>query len=247
MNKQVEKTKLFHCKQGFPLKEDLTKHEDDDEKTTAYLDEIANEMLTSATMIENKMKTDGGYDLRLARTQLMMEELGETILGLAYRDEIATLDGLSDLSFVTIGTAVSYDLPLIEGLNAVCDSNLTKSPHAKDDKRVRDKGPDYRSPNLKRVLSLHRGVKVNAHRTSCVEGGQTYNTSVLVKRRFSSPLNAWWIYVAEGGATGYESMRVEDVPNMKEGWGACAGTKNRWDKLFLPAESMQKIQNWLKQ
>lgn len=150
-NKQVEKTKLFHCKQNFALNKDLTKF-----TTSDLLVDVGNELLTTSIMLENLMKTDD--DLRLARAQIMIEELGETIIGLAYVDEIATLDGLSDLAFVTIGTAISFDLPLIEGLNEICDSNLTKSPHKKDDARLRDKGPDYRPPKIKRVLALYRGM-----------------------------------------------------------------------------------------
>ena len=159
MKTQIQKVRSFHRKQKFPCDKDLTSYKDDEE-TTSYLNDIASEILTSATMMENRMKREDHYDLRIARAQLMIEELGEIILGLANCDEVLTLDGLGDLAFVTIGTAVSFGLPLSEGLEEVCESNLTKSPHKKDDSRVRDKGPDYRPPNLRKVMALHRGVKV---------------------------------------------------------------------------------------
>ena len=247
MNAQVKKVKKFHRKQRFPLGVDLTKC-NGDRKTSEYLNEIADEMLLSAIMIENKMKHDGGYDLRLARTQLMIEELGETIQGLAYCDEIATFDGLSDLAFVTIGTAVSFGLPLVEGLDEVCDSNLTKNPHEDDDKRLRDKGPDYRLPNLKKVLLPFRSLVVQAEKTSCISNEQTRIVSVCVKIKYHEEPKSQWIYLAEGGVTGYESMPVDGVSErLNDGWCACAGTKGRWDTLFIPADSMQKIQNWLEE
>ena len=158
MTTQIQKVKVFHRKQGFPCDRDLTSYKNDEE-TTQYLDHLASGLSMSAKTIENRMKLANSYDLRIARAQLMIEELGETIVGLANCDEVETLDGLSDLAFVTIGTAVSFGLPLNEGLEEVCSSNLTKSPHKKDDARVRDKGPDYRPPNLKKVMALHRGVK----------------------------------------------------------------------------------------
>jgi hypothetical protein len=50
--------------------------------------------------------------------------------------------------------------------------------------------------------------------------------------------------VLEGGVTGYESMYLES-PNVEEvlahGWNACAGTVGRWDALFIPPESIQRV------
>lgn len=48
------------------------------------------------------------------------------------------------------------------------------------------------------------------------------------------------------GVTGWESFYIDhwstNLEGMKKsGWLACAGTKGRWDKLFIPAEEMQKI------
>lgn len=44
------------------------------------------------------------------------------------------------------------------------------------------------------------------------------------------------------GVTGYESFEFESDINkrIKEGgWSACAGTKDRWDSLFIPADQMK--------
>lgn len=51
------------------------------------------------------------------------------------------------------------------------------------------------------------------------------------------------LYIRKGGVTGYESFYVKDYhdPEHKRGWTACAGTKGRWDKLFIPPEEMKKV------
>ena len=48
-----------------------------------------------------------------------------------------------------------------------------------------------------------------------------------------------------GGVTGYEDFYIEDkytqLDKMFErGWIACGGTKNRYDRLFIPGEEMEK-------
>jgi hypothetical protein len=47
------------------------------------------------------------------------------------------------------------------------------------------------------------------------------------------------------GVTGFESFYIDhfttDIKGMKNfGWTACAGTKDRYDKLFIPPEEMRK-------
>jgi hypothetical protein len=96
------------------------------------------------------------------RAQLMVEELGETIEAMAKLDDVALVDGLSDLQFVTIGASEAFGLPTEAGLNEVCDSNLTKDPRSDADHRLRDKGPNYRPPNILRVLD-----EWYAHRDAC--------------------------------------------------------------------------------
>lgn len=97
-------------------------------------------------------------DRRLLRAHLLIEELGEMLMALGERFEIEVLDGLADLLYVLVGAAVTMDLPLSEAFEEVHASNMTKEKRS-DDKfkdRVRDKGPNYRGPNLLRVLQQHR-------------------------------------------------------------------------------------------
>ena len=247
-DKQFEKTKLFHCKQGFSINENLTELKEHVIMSEFLENDIAKSLLELATAMEEMMKTC--EDPRLARTQLMVEELGEAIQGLANCDELETLDGLADLAFVTMGTAIAFGLPLPQAVDEVCTSNLTKAKRSKEDIRLRDKGPNYVPPNMKRILALHRGVEVNAIRTNCRTGVNKTVSVRIMKSFYAGSLNEWQITITKGAVTGYESMTVKNVyirTSKNTGWYACAGTKNRWDTLFLPATSMQKIVEWLKE
>lgn len=243
MNKQVEKTKLFHRKQNFVLNEDLKTYKDNS-AVSDLLKQVRDTLINISTELELVMKTES--DVRIARSQIMIEELGETILGLANCDEIETLDGLADLNFVTIGTAITFDLPIIEGLDEVCNSNLTKDPRKKDDIRLRDKGPNYRPPNLKQVSSIHRGIWVNAIRIDC-RTDTKIETKVRIQHRYPRDAGEAFIYVTSGGVTGFESMRVSHVlTRNRDEWIANKKTPFIFDGLIIPAESMFEIRKWLK-
>lgn len=97
-------------------------------------------------------------DLRLLRVHLMIEELAETMSGIASGDEVHALDGLADLMYVAVGTAVTMDLPLSEAFDEVHRSNMTKKRMKVDDYRIRHKGDKWEPPNLERVMANHRRV-----------------------------------------------------------------------------------------
>lgn len=51
------------------------------------------------------------------------------------------------------------------------------------------------------------------------------------------------VFTLLGGPTGYESFRMNEkniAQIVENGWVACMGTKNVWDKIFIPAEEMRK-------
>ena len=51
------------------------------------------------------------------------------------------------------------------------------------------------------------------------------------------------VFELRDGPTGYESFRMTEktISQIAEnGWTACMGTKNVWDKIFIPAEEMRK-------
>ena len=86
-------------------------------------------------------------------------------------------------------------------------------------------------------------ITVKGIRTNCVTTLESI-ISVSMELRFHEGLGSeyWWA-ITEGGVTGFESYDSEHTDRMIEkGWMACMGTKGVWDKLFIPAKSMLKIQ-----
>ena len=158
MKSLVDKVREFHIKQQFPVDlrlEDCKRNVD----CSKYLKDTATNVLTISDQIESLLIEE--TDPRLLRAHLILEEACESILGLANCDEVELLDGLSDALYVDIGTAVTFNLPITEGLMEVCFSNLTKSPRDLDDPRVRVKGDNYKPPNLRRILDEFRKVKTD--------------------------------------------------------------------------------------
>lgn len=103
----------------------------------------------------------GRRDNRVIRAKLMVSELSEVLDALATRDEVALADGLADLEYVTVGTAVSFMLPLGAVFDEVHRSNMTKSTvgeavanHTGD----KGKGPGYEEPRVAEVLERHTRV-----------------------------------------------------------------------------------------
>lgn len=86
------------------------------------------------------------------RAHLLVEELGELLLAMSKDDLVEILDGLADLSYVTIGTALDYNLPLAEAFIEVHRSNMTKTRTDDKDVRLRKKGDGYIPPDIKGVL-----------------------------------------------------------------------------------------------
>ena len=61
------------------------------------------------------------------RISLMQEELIETVAAMEQGDLLEIADGLADLCYVTIGTAVAYGIPLDKVFNEVHRSNMSKA------------------------------------------------------------------------------------------------------------------------
>ena len=72
---------------------------------------------------------------------------------------------------------------------------------------------------------------------------------MTVEYLHSKYVEGLWVKITEGGVTGYESMKAELLGERHDdnGWSACAGTKRRWDGLFIPPEEMQKVIKWFSQ
>lgn len=85
----------------------------------------------------------------ILRAHLMIEELSELLVGMAHHSKVDMLDGLADLCYVVIGTALDYDLPLAQAWNEVHKANMTKP--CGDNLRV-SHGDNYTPPDIQGVL-----------------------------------------------------------------------------------------------
>ena len=89
------------------------------------------------------------------------------------------------------------------------------------------------------MLRINGKQKIKGLRTDCFSNFEQvieldYYAKVGVGYRL-------WFYITPG-ITGYESFEInpDSIKRVKAGgWSACAGTKGRWDKLFIPAHEMQ--------
>jgi predicted HAD superfamily Cof-like phosphohydrolase len=110
----------------------------------------------SAEVILQDFKRDMA-DVRYLRLHLILEEVAELIGCFAKQDAVGVADALGDLMYVTLGTAVTFDIPLEKIFNEIHRSNMSKEPQESDpDKaRVRDKGPNYSPPNLAEIMRNH--------------------------------------------------------------------------------------------
>jgi predicted HAD superfamily Cof-like phosphohydrolase len=158
MKDSLEKVRDFHTKYGFLVNGDLKSklHSVVVSKTLRYIGE---KILEEAKSLEKDAiyYRDNG-DERLYRCHLMTEEFGELLISLADMDEEGLLDGIDDVIYTILGTAVAYDQPADEGFDEVHRSNMTKPLKTKTDPRMRDK-VGYVPPNLKGILAAYKARK----------------------------------------------------------------------------------------
>ena len=117
-----------------------------DEETLKMISQVVN-------VLAQRLR--GHRELRMNRAHYVLEECAEFIAALAKRDEVEVLDALADLEYVTVGTAVTFGLPLEEAFDEVHRSNMTKTPSGP----VCDghpKGPSYEPPDLARIIREHK-------------------------------------------------------------------------------------------
>lgn len=114
----------------------------------------------------------GETDARPRRCHLIGEEAGEFIEALGEGDEVKALDAFADLLYVVFGTAGTYGWPMSGAFKEVHDSNMTKEKQADDPgkARVRQKGPNFRMPDIAGVLSRFRESGSGAPDDASVSG-----------------------------------------------------------------------------
>lgn len=147
----------FHVKHKFPVHVEWKYGAKKDTQIPAdlpYLVHAGHELKSLADRIQGtavQLQEQG--DPRLYRAHLMIEELGELCLSMGAGEKLGTLDGGIDLLYVLLGTlGTTFNLPVDEAFEEVHASNMTKMPRTSDNLRMRNKGSQYRKPDLARVL-----------------------------------------------------------------------------------------------
>jgi Phosphoribosyl-ATP pyrophosphohydrolase len=90
--------------------------------------------------------------VRDCRIALLAEEVEELRVALLAGDLVGIADGVADVVFVAVGTAVTYGLPFDALLTEVFRSNMTKTNPP--DALKLAKGPGYEPPDIAGVLGL---------------------------------------------------------------------------------------------
>jgi predicted HAD superfamily Cof-like phosphohydrolase len=90
------------------------------------------------------------------RKKLITEEYCEVIKAFGDNDIVEIADGLADLVYVAIGTAISYGIPFDRIFHEVHLSNMTKTPSKAYEGQkygeVNPKGPDFKRPEIGQIL-----------------------------------------------------------------------------------------------
>lgn len=141
---------LFHKTHGFPVSKDLFQTMKSSETDSAL------------AAVEGRLEASSEFladfkDVRAYRVHLLLEEAGEYLHALRYGDEIAAGDAIGDLLYLLLGEAVTWNLPAEELLQEVINSNASKQKRDPEtNPRMRDKGPNYRPPDIKAAIERGR-------------------------------------------------------------------------------------------
>lgn len=164
MQKMSTSVAQFHQKHGFPVGLSLV-----NTGTQGASTPLLNDALYTLAKLAESLKQPGvdlqeAGDPRVYRLHLMVEELAEVAEALQLRREADLADGLADLAYVVAGTAVTYNIPLEVVVDEVHQSNMTKQVRTIDNLRMKDKGPDYRPPDI--MSAVERGRAMNEWTTT---------------------------------------------------------------------------------
>jgi predicted HAD superfamily Cof-like phosphohydrolase len=89
--------------------------------------------------------------VRDLRTALLIEEVRELYDAAMCGDIVGIADGIADVVYVAVGTAIAYGIPFDAVFAEVHRSNMTKSNTPDEAKLV--KGPGYEPPDIAAVLA----------------------------------------------------------------------------------------------
>lgn len=118
-----------------------------------YYDDVRNFhlMARQAAPATPRLLDDNSF---LRRTKLIMEEYTELLDAHMFGDLIEFADGLADLTYVVLGTAVEAGMPFDPIWNEVHRSNMTKEGGYLDKSGKFIKPPTYSPANLRPILEM---------------------------------------------------------------------------------------------
>jgi predicted HAD superfamily Cof-like phosphohydrolase len=88
------------------------------------------------------------------RGDLIFEEAGETIRAIDHDDLAAAVDGLADLIYVCLGTAVAWGVDLSPIFEAVHAANMAKEPDPGGRKPLKPEG--WKPPDVAALIEAQR-------------------------------------------------------------------------------------------
>jgi predicted HAD superfamily Cof-like phosphohydrolase len=94
-----------------------------------------------------------GIDRQFLRERLMREELDETVWAMTKDDLVEIADGLADLIYVALGTAIEYGIDMEPVFREVHRSNMAKLPgNMRADGKV-TKPEGWEPPRIAEILA----------------------------------------------------------------------------------------------
>ena len=149
MKSAIDMVREFHEKYGFPLDKPIVVKD-----RLQYSYHVIGDILINLAKSIEKEAVDlqDQGDPLLYRVHLMIEELGELIKAISKNHDVEIFDGLIDLCYVVVGTAITFGFPLNKGFEEVHKSNMTKAHPSEAGTRMRNKGEKFEPPDLEVLL-----------------------------------------------------------------------------------------------
>jgi predicted HAD superfamily Cof-like phosphohydrolase len=125
------------------------------EKVKEFMEKFGQEVRSSPELPDD--------DVLELRYELIKEELSELDTAMWQNNLIEVADALTDLLYVVYGAGLAFGIDLDKCFEEVHDSNMSKlgadgKPIYREDGKIL-KGPNFREPDLKRVIDEQKKVK----------------------------------------------------------------------------------------
>ena len=121
--------------------------------------DLVEEFMTAFDQDVQKKASMPDRKTAMLRLKLILEEYEELETAVEEQHLVGIADALTDILYVTYGAGHAFGIDLDECFEEVHESNMSKlgpdgKPIYRDDGKVM-KGPDYREPDLRKVLKCN--------------------------------------------------------------------------------------------